>query len=77
MDVNGHLRMVSNEELRSGMEGLLHPVEDIVDIPESRFRFFRAIDKAGNRRARQKRAAKFNVDWSEYQIYRSLKNGQI
>jgi len=72
MDSSGNLRMVTPEEMMT-MEDLSHPVECKSDLPRSKLYLFRAVDKAGNRSMRKKRARKLHVNWNEYQIYRELK----
>lgn len=73
MDNSGHLRQIMDEDLMT-MEDIVDPIEDVVDIPEYKVQIFRRVDMQGNRKARQKYAKKNNIDWSEYQIYNSLKN---
>ena len=72
MDTRGYLRNVTEEELRTTMEDLLHPVDSIADVPEWKQTAFRRIDKGINLAARKRIAKKNKVDWAEYMIWRSL-----
>ena len=54
------------------MENLLHPVEVPEDIPGWKRSGFEQVDQAGNRKDRKRVAKELKVDWTEYQIYRTL-----